>query len=355
MPTIDNPMQTDGFEFIEFVSPDPDTLAAQFEQMGFAALAKHKRRDIVLFRQGEINFLLNREAAGPQADFAKAHGPSACAMGFRVKDAPHALKHALSQGAIEFKTDIVSTEYPMPAIEAIGGAAIYFVDGDRNDSFVDRDFEFFSNVKTNAGLGLTYIDHLTHNVMRGHMDTWAEYYERIFNFREIRFFDIKGEMTGLVSRAMTSPCNKIRIPLNEGTDDNSQIEEFLRDFNGEGIQHIALGSDDIYLSIETMRHNNVAFLTVPDTYYDAVEQRIPWHQENLSRLQQNKILIDGESDPEQGLLLQIFTENMLGPVFFEFIQRKGNEGFGEGNFQALFEAIERDQIRRGVLGNNQKG
>jgi 4-hydroxyphenylpyruvate dioxygenase len=193
------------------------------------------------------------------------------------------------------------------------------------------------------------IDHLTHNVYRGNMDKWANFYESIFNFHEIRFFDIKGQATGLISRALSSPCGKIKIPLNESKDDISQIEEFLHEYHGEGIQHIALSTETIYDTIHQMRQNGIQFLDVPDTYYDMIQNRIPWHQEPLEKLREERLLIDGESDPSHGLLLQLFTQNIFGPVFFEIIQRKGNQGFGEGNFTALFEAIERDQMRRGVL------
>ncbi len=336
MTEFENPMGTDGFAFMEFTSPDSDHLIRDFKKLGFTQIAKHPNRDITLYRQGDIQFLMNLEPSSKSTSYAKAHGPSVCGMGFRVQDAKAAYAYALKQGAKPFEQQ----DYPYLAIEGIGGSAIYLV---------DQDIDWQGSQQKAEGVGLTYIDHCTHNVHQGQMDVWYNFYERIFNFREIRYFDIKGKMTGLISRALTSPCGKIRIPLNEGTDANSQIEEFLRDYNGEGIQHIALGSDDIYHSTESLRNLGIEFLDVPDTYYDMIKPRVPWHEENVPRLMKNKILLDGDKEPVGGLLLQLFTHNMLGPVFFEIIQRKGNQGFGEGNFRALFEAIERDQIERGVI------
>lgn len=351
-PTLfgDNPMATDGFEFLEFSSPNPEHLAQDFENLGFKAVAKHKSKDVVLYQQGNINFILNREK-GFASEFAKNHGAGACAMGFRVLDAKYAYNRALKLGAESFVSAINSGELEIPAIRGIGGTVIYFVDQYGEKTIYESDFKLlpgceFDNVK---GDGLTYIDHVTHNVQRGKMDHWAGFYEKLFNFKEIRYFDIEGKLTGLFSRAMTSPCGKIRIPINEGTDEKSQIEEFLRDFNGEGIQHIALGTNDIYRSVIQLKQNGIRFLDVPDTYYEMLDARVKNHNERKAELQKLKILVDGAPTEGQGLLLQIFTQNMLGPVFFEIIQRKGNEGFGEGNFQALFESIERDQIRRGVL------
>lgn len=346
----ENPMATDGFEFLEYTSPDSEHLAQDFENLGFKAIAKHKSKDVVLYQQGNINFILNKEK-GFASEFAKNHGAGTCAMGFRVLDAQKAYKRALELGAKPYKSKINSGELEIPAICGIGGTVIYFIDKYGDNTIYETDFELLPGQKyfSNPGNGLTYIDHVTHNVHRGQMDVWAEFYERLFNFKEIRYFDIEGKLTGLVSRAMTSPCGKIRIPLNEGTDEKSQIEEFLREFNGEGIQHIALGTDDIYSSVDGLKTNGINFLDVPDTYYELLDNRVQNHNEDKPRLQELKILVDGAPTKGQGLLLQIFTENMLGPVFFEIIQRKGNEGFGEGNFQALFESIERDQIRRGVL------
>jgi 4-hydroxyphenylpyruvate dioxygenase len=347
---FDNPMGTDGFEFVEFATLDANQLGRDFVNMGFTKVAKHRSKNIFLYRQGEINFIINAEPNSQAEAFAKGHGDAACAMGFRVKDANKAFARAIELGAEPFKQKIGIGELEIPAIYGIGGSIIYFIDRYGKQTVYDTDFIFEPNIdKHPFGVGLTYIDHLTHNVRRGGMNIWATYYEKFFNFREIRYFDIQGEKTGLLSRAMTSPCGKIRIPINESSDDKSQIEEFITEFKGEGIQHIALGTDDIYKTVEQMRKSNIEFLATPDTYFAMIIDRVPWHQEDLARLQKNKILLDGTPTPEGGLLLQIFTQTMLGPVFFEIIQRKGNDGFGEGNFRALFLAMERDQMERGVL------
>lgn len=345
-----NPLGTDGFEFVEYTGDDPDALARLFESMGFTAIARHRSKDVIHYRQGDINFLLNREKTGQPATFRKSHGAGANGMAFRVKDAGLAIREAVKRGAKPIEPKTGPMELNIPGIEGIGGISVYFVDRYGARSIYDVDFQAFDNIDPNANsAGLTYIDHLTHNLRRGNMEEWADYYERIFNFREVRYFDIEGKMTGLVSKAMTSPCGKIRIPLNESRDDKSQIEEFIDRFNGEGIQHIALGTDNIYETIEDLRRRNVPFQPTLDTYYDGVADRVGDHGEDLARLKRNHILIDGAPTQGQGLLLQVFTQDAIGPIFFEVIQRKGNEGFGEGNFRALFESIELDQIRRGVL------
>jgi 4-hydroxyphenylpyruvate dioxygenase len=348
----DNPLGTDGFEFVEFTSPEPERLKGLFELMGFTAVARHRSKDVLRFRQGDINFILNMEPSGQPAAFREAHGPSANAMAFRVRDAARALHLAVERGARPVAGPVGPMELNIPAIEGIGGSNLYLVDRYGAQEIYDVDFVAIPGAAEQAAansVGLTFIDHLTHNVRRGRMARWAEFYERIFNFREIRHFDIEGKQTGLFSKAMTSPCGKIRIPLNESQDEHSQIEEFLREYQGEGIQHVALGTHDIFHAVEAMRDRGVRFQDTPDTYYEQLEARVPGHGENLQRLQADKVLVDGAPGAGQGLLLQIFTENMIGPIFFELIQRKGNEGFGEGNFKALFESIELDQIRRGVL------
>lgn len=340
-----NPCGLNGFAFLEFSGPQQDLLHKQFTEMGFQAEATHKTQDITLYKQGDIEFIVNASPNTQAAEHALTHGPGACAMGFRVHDAQTAFQYAITHGGIPFE-DASHAHHGLQAIQAIGGSVIYFVD----DSH--QPFQHQWNRQTGldtAGNGLLLIDHLTHNVFRGNMDKWAEFYASIFNFQDIRFFDIKGKMTGLISRALGSPCGKIKIPLNESKDDVSQIEEFLHEYQGEGIQHIALTTENIYTTVSTLRTQGVKFLDVPDTYYEMLDARLPWHEEHVDLLQAGKILMDGEHDPKHGLLLQIFTENMFGPVFFEIIQRKGNQGFGEGNFQALFEAIERDQVRRGTL------
>jgi 4-hydroxyphenylpyruvate dioxygenase len=347
---FDNPLGTDGFEFVEFTSPEPERLKALFEMMGFAAVSRHRSKHVLRFAQGDINFILNMEPAGQPADFRAQHGPSANAMAFRVKDAARAFALAVERGASPVSGPVGPMELNIPAIQGIGGSNLYLIDRYGAKAIYDVDFVPIEGApQAVAGVGLTYIDHLTHNVHRGQMGRWAEFYERIFNFREIRYFDIEGAQTGLISKAMTSPCGKIRIPLNESRDDHSQIEEFLKDYRGEGIQHIALGTGDIYAAVETMGARGVKFQESPDTYYEQLDGRVPGHGENLQRLRADRILVDGAPTEGQGLLLQIFTQNMIGPIFFEMIQRKGNEGFGEGNFRALFESIEADQIRRGVL------
>ncbi|MGE5565158.1 MAG: 4-hydroxyphenylpyruvate dioxygenase [Parcubacteria group bacterium] len=349
---FENPLGTDGFEFVEFTSPEPERLKGLFELMGFTAVSKHRSKNVLRFRQGDINLILNMDPAGQAAEFRQAHGPSANAMAFRVRDAAEAFRLAVERGAKPVEGRVGPMELNIPAIEGIGGSHLYLVDRYGAHDIYEVDFKPIEGAleqETKNSVGLTYLDHLTHNVHRGNMAKWAEFYERVFNFREIRYFDIEGKVTGLFSKAMTSPDGKIRIPLNESQDEQSQIEEFLRDYKGEGIQHLAFGTDDIFHAVEAMRERGVRFQETPDTYYEQLNDRVPEHGENLQRLQADKILLDGAPTEGQGLLLQIFTENMIGPIFFEIIQRKGNEGFGEGNFKALFESIELDQIRRGVV------
>ena len=346
---FENPLGTDGFEFVEYTSPEPEKLAQLFTLLGFTPVARHKTRDIVRFKQGDINFLVNREQTGQAAEFRAAHGPSANAMAFRVKDAKTAYADALARGAEPFGEGVWTDGETIPAIKGIGGSALYLVDRYGEQTIYDDLFEPIPGAEDRGGVGLETLDHLTHNVFNGNMDTWAGFYENVFNFREIRYFDIKGQHTGLLSRAMTGPCGKLRIPLNESSDDQSQISEYLREYNGEGIQHIALTTPDIYATIEQLREHGVEFQSTPETYYELVDERVPGHGEDLERLKKNDILIDGDPENGDGLLLQIFTTTNIGPIFFEIIQRKGNQGFGEGNFKALFESIELDQIRRGVI------
>jgi len=345
----DNPMGTDGFEFVEYTAPDPQLLRSLFERLGFPVTARHRSKNVTLHRQGEINFIINAEPASFAQAFARAHGPSACAMAFRVRDAAAAYSRALALGAKPGPQSAGPMELNIPCIEGIGGSLIYLVDLYGERSIYDVDFRAVSSAAATDTPGLTLIDHLTHNVGRGRMDVWAGFYEKLFNFREIRYFDIEGQHTGLLSRAMTSPCGKIRIPINESQDDKSQIEEYLREYQGEGIQHIALATDNIYRTVDVLRAQGVAFQDTTETYYEGVSARVPGHREPLEELRRRRILIDGNPQKGEGVLLQIFTQNVIGPIFFEIIQRKGNEGFGEGNFRALFESIEQDQIRRGVI------
>ncbi|HEY9091199.1 4-hydroxyphenylpyruvate dioxygenase [Parasphingorhabdus sp.] len=356
---FENPAGLDGFEFVEFCALEKGVLEPVFEVMGFTRIAKHRSKDVHLWRQGQINLIINYEPRSAAWYFAREHGPSACGMAFRVKDARKAYDHLLAQGAEPVAVETGPMELHIPAIRGIGGAILYLVDRYADDeksdalSIYDIDFEYLPGVDRNPfGAGFKIIDHLTHNVYGGRMAYWADYYESLFNFREIRFFDIKGEYTGLTSKALTAPDGKIRIPLNEeGEGGKGQIEEFLREFNGEGIQHIALICDDLIASWDKLKALGVPFMTPPpDTYYDMLDERLPGHGEDVSALKSRGILLDGTTEGGQPrLLLQIFAEAQIGPVFFEFIQRKGDDGFGEGNFKALFESIERDQVARGVL------
>jgi 4-hydroxyphenylpyruvate dioxygenase len=344
----ENPMGTDGFEFVEYTAPDPQLLRTLFERMGFPVKAQHRSKNVTLHGQGGINFIINAEPESFAQRFARQHGPSACAMAFRVQDAAYAYRRALELGAKPGPQSAGPMELNIPCIEGIGGSLVYLVDRYGDRSIYDVDFRPVA-APSSDDAGLTCIDHLTHNVQRGRMDVWKGFYEKLFNFREIRYFDIEGKQTGLVSRAMTSPCGKIRIPINESQDDKSQIEEYLREYHGEGIQHIALATDEICRTVDVLRSRGLAFQDTPDTYYEGVDARVRGHREPLEELRRRRILMDGNPERGEGLLLQIFTCNVIGPIFFEIIQRKGNEGFGEGNFRALFESIEQDQIRRGVI------
>jgi 4-hydroxyphenylpyruvate dioxygenase len=355
----DNPMGTDGFEFVEYAAPEPEAMGALFERLGFSAIARHRHKKVTLYRQGEINFIVNAEPDSFAQRFARLHGPSICAIAFRVQDAAAAYKRALELGAWGIDKQAGPMELNIPAIKGIGDSLIYLVDRWRgkngahagdigNISIYDVDFEPINGAGQNPlGHGLKHIDHLTHNVHRGRMNEWAEFYARLFEFREVRYFDLEGQVTGIKSKAMTSPCGKIRIPINEeGNEAQGQIQEYLESYRGEGIQHIALSSDDLQRTVDALVASGIKLLDTPDTYYELVDSRIPGHGESLEALKSRRILIDGMPGD---LLLQIFSVNQLGPIFFEFIQRKGNQGFGEGNFKALFESIELDQIRRGVV------
>ena len=351
--TAANPAGTDGFEFVEYAHPEPQVLDRIFRQMGFVPVAKHKTKDIVLYRQGDINYLLNADPDGHAAQFVKDHGPCAPAMAWRVVDARHALKRAVELGATEYTGPGKSLD--VPAVIGIGGSLLYFVEtyGEAGSAYA-RDFDWLGQPNPKpTGFGFFYLDHLTHNVIRGNMDTWYKFYHDVFNFREIRFFDIKGKQTGLTSRALTSPDGKIRIPINESADENSQIEEYLKEYKGEGIQHIAIASNDIYAGTDRIADAGMEFMPGPPAvYYEMSKKRVTDHDEPLDRMKKRGILIDGEGvvgGGETRILLQIFSKTVIGPIFFEFIQRKGDDGFGEGNFRALFESIEEDQIRRGVL------
>lgn len=340
---------TQCFEFIEFSSEKPKELETLFTKMGFLNCGKHSEYDVTLFKQGNIHFFVNGSKNDFSQEFRSLHGPSACSMGFKVKNTHEAMKGLKERGAEEIDFSSRKRFFPksIPAIKAIGGAHLYLIDDEGIDNLYHQSFQLPKNT-SHFGLGLMDIDHLTHNVYQGNVDKWTQYYEDLFNFHEIRIFDIKGTHTGLYSRAMSAPCGQIRIPLNESKDNTSQIAEYLEIYKGEGIQHIALTTDNIYDTIEKMRSNDIPFMVVPQSYYDMTDARLPGHAEDLKRMAKNHILIDGDS-PKKEFLLQIFTKTVIGPIFFEIIQRKGHQGFGEGNFQALFDALERDQIERGVL------
>ncbi len=351
--TESNPAGTDGFEFVEFAHPEADELATLFERMGYAKVARHKTKAITVYRQGDINYVLNAEPGSFGTRFADEHGPCAPSMAWRVVDADHSFKLAVDRGASPYTGTDKTLD--VPAIVGIGGSLIYFVDtyGEKGSPY-DAEFDWLCERDPKPeGVGFFYLDHLTHNVRRGNMDTWFGFYRDIFNFKQIRFFDIEGKLTGLFSRALTSPCGKIRIPINESADEKSQIEEYLKAYNGEGIQHIAVGSNGLYDATDRLSANGLEFMPgPPDTYYDKSFDRVQGHEEPVERMKRHGILIDGEGVVDGGttkILLQIFSKTVIGPIFFEFIQRKGDDGFGEGNFRALFESIEEDQIQRGVL------
>lgn len=346
----ENPAGTDGFEFVEFAHPEPEVLQELFKKMGYVHTANHKTKAIELWQQGDITYVLNMEPGGHAARFIEEHGPCAPSMAWRVVDADHALKHAVSQGAEEYTGPGKTID--VPAIVGIGGSLIYFVDQYYEANPYNAEFDWIGDAHPH-GVGFFYLDHLTHNVHKGNMDKWFKFYGNMFNFKEIRFFDIEGKFSGLLSRALTSPCGRIRIPINEDRGETGQIVEYLKRYNGEGIQHIAVGTSDIYESTDEIARRGIRFMPKPPaSYYDLSYERVVGHDEPKDRMMENGILIDGEGVVDGGetrILLQIFSKTVIGPIFFEFIQRKGDDGFGEGNFKALFESIEADQIERGVL------
>ena len=348
--TAENPAGTDGFEFVEFAHPEPDTLRTLFAQMGYTHIATHKTKDIQLWQQGDITYVLNNEPGSHARAFVEEHGPCAPSMGWRVVDAQHAFEHAVSKGAVPYEGDGKALD--VPAIVGIGGSLIYFIDQYYEANPYNAEFNWVSDAHP-VGVGFHYLDHLTHNVHKGNMDLWFRFYGDLFNFHEIRFFDIEGKFTGLLSRALTSPCGRIRIPINEDRGETGQIVEYLKRYKGEGIQHIAVGAHDLYDATDEIASRGIKFMPKPpEAYYDLSYTRVVGHDEPKERMMKHGILIDGEGVVDGGetrILLQIFSKTVIGPIFFEFIQRKGDDGFGEGNFKALFESIEADQIDRGVL------
>lgn len=348
--TAENPAGTDGFEFVEFAHPEPQVLRDLFAKMGYVHTANHKTKAVELWQQGDITYVINAEADSFAAKFAQEHGPCAASMAWRVVDAQHAFDHAVAKGAEPYEGADKTLDWP--AIKGIGGSLIYFTDQYWDASPYNADFDWVHDAHP-AGVGFYYLDHLTHNVHKGNMDVWFNFYGDLFNFREIRFFDIEGKYTGLLSRALTSPCGRIRIPINEDRGEKGQIVEYLKRYNGEGIQHIAVGAQNIYEATDQIAENGIKFMPAPPAaYYDLSKTRVVGHEEPLERMQKHGVLIDGEGvvgGGETRILLQIFSKTVIGPIFFEFIERKGDDGFGEGNFKALFESIEADQIARGVL------
>ncbi len=347
----ENPLGVDGFEFVEFTGPDPAAMIARLELMGFTQTHVNPANDVVRLKQGDITLLVNRSPSGQAGDFARDHGPSANGMAFRVSDAKAAFEGAVKRGARPAEGangGALGNGYPY-ILQGIGGSLLYLIDQYGETSLYDgwNEIEGWEEAERKNSVGLHMLDHLTHNVRRGQMRTWSGFYGDVFNFEEQKYFDIKGKATGLFSQAMIAPDRAIRIPLNESQDENSQIEEFLKRYNGEGIQHIALATDDIFETVEEMKRRGVAFQDTIETYFELIDKRLPGHGHDVERMRKNRILIDGSD--QDGLLLQIFTQDTFGPIFFEIIQRKGNQAFGEGNFQALFDSIELDQIRRGVI------
>lgn len=347
----ENPQGLDGFAFLEYAVEDPTALSALFESMGFTKIGHHATQAIDLWQQGDIYYLVNAEPDSFAREFYQRHGPSVCGMGFRVQSAQSVFEHCLKHQATAFD-DPKHWSAHESIIRGIGDNLLYLVDEYPGDDFFRHQFVIDDRLVAEAANNpmLLTIDHVTHNVYQGNMDQWASFYQTLFNFRQLRYFDIKGKFTGLHSRAMSSPCRKISIPINESADDQSQIQEYLDAYNGEGIQHIALSCRNIYEAVEAFKAKGLRFLDTPDTYYRLVDERLPGHGEPLERMQENRVLIDGSTaNGDVKTLLQIFTETEIGPVFFELIERKGDMGFGEGNFQALFDSIELDQIERGVI------
>lgn len=341
-----NPLGLRGIEFTEFSSPDTGFMNDVFTAFGFSKLKTFKGKEITYYNQNDIHFLLNNEKEGFSADFAKSHGPAISSMGWRVDDAEQALAIAVDRGAKPAADDV--KDLPYPAIYGIGDSLIYFIDKfGAKGSIYATDFEDLAEQVIVEDKGFINIDHLTNNVYKGTMETWANFYKNVFGFTEVRYFDIKGQKTALLSYALQSPCGTFCIPINEGKDDNNnQIDEYLDLYKGPGVQHIAFRSDDLLTSLDKLDRDVIDTLDINDDYYDEVFNRVPHVIEDHDRIHKHQVLVDGD---DSGYLLQIFTKNLFGPIFIELIQRKNNQGFGEGNFQALFDSIERDQERRGVI------
>lgn len=342
-----NPCGLDGIEFVEFVSPEPEKLDALFKGFGLSKTMRHASRPVDLYQQGDITFLVNREPASFAAQFGKLHGPSICAMGWRVKDAKAALREAVTRGArARPEGDYLRDGRPLEAIFGIGDSLIYFVDRYETAPWESLGFVKLERPELVPHKGFSAIDHLTNNVEKGTMQTWATFYKSVFGFEEVRYFDIRGAKTGLTSYALRSPCGRFCIPINEADEKKSQINEYIEEYRGPGIQHLAFLTDDILGSLQKLEGTPVEMLDIDADYYREVFQKFPQVTEDRGELQRRNVLVDGD---ERGYLLQIFTRNLIGPIFIEIIQRKNHFSFGEGNFGALFRSIERDQQKRGVF------
>jgi len=343
-----NPLGLMGIEFTEYATPDADYMEQVFTDFGFSKLKTFKGKDIVYFNQNDIHFLLNNSREGFSAEFAKSHGPAICSMGWRVADAEAAFEEAVKRGA-KPATDSTHKDLPYPAIFGIGDSLIYFIDvfGDKGSIYAN-DFEDLAEQNVVEDKGFLRIDHLTNNVYQGTMETWANFYKDIFGFTEVRYFDIKGVETALISYALKSPCETFCIPINEGKGSkNNQIDEYLDMYDGPGVQHIAFLTNDLVSSLDKLDQSTIATLDIIPEYYDTIFDRVPWVKEDKEKIRKHQILVDSQG--EDCYLLQIFSKNLFGPIFIEMIQRVDDGGFGEGNFKALFESIERDQQKRGVL------
>lgn len=343
-----NPCGIDGVEFIEFASTETTFFDTLFARWGFTSVARNADKAVQLFRQNKINFVTNCEPGTFAHQFAQQHGPSISATGFRFKNAKEAFKIAVERGARPYTGDAKTKAYhDLPAVYGIGDSLIYFVDDQNAAQLYQQAFAVGYDQPRPKGFGFEMVDHFTNNVPVGEMQKWCDFYTQVFGFRETRFFDVRGEKTGLISKVMRSPCSKFAVPINEPTDKKSQIQEYLNEYKGSGIQHLAMITKDILVTLKDLQAKEVEFLTPPPTtYYQMLSQRVPNITEDLQRLEKNAVLVDGDHD---GYLLQIFSKNIIGPIFFEVIQRKNHHEFGEGNFQALFDAIERDQSERGYL------
>ena len=339
---INNPVGLKGIEFVEFTSPKPKLLQQIFIDFGFSKLKRHQYKDLTYYRQNDIHFIINEDTSGHAFNFQKVHGPSICSMAFQVENANKAFEIALERGAKK-----AVGEYDLPAIYGIGDSLIYFVDNNYEDNlYYKMGFITCPDKQVVPEKGFLAIDHLTNNVEKGTMMYWSDFYKNIFGFTEVRYFDIKGVKTGLVSYALKSPCGTFCIPINEGTEAKSQINEYLEEYHGPGIQHLAFNTEDIVKSLDALKSSEIKTLDIDDQYYSDIFDKIPNVTEDHQTLREHNILVDGD---KEGYLLQIFTKNLVGPIFIEIIQRKNHNSFGEGNFGALFRSIEKDQQKRGYL------